>query len=198
MLLTRVSLVAALAAVGCSPFDPDLGAQPFLCGDREPRCPDGYSCIERVGGESVCLSGDVIADAGGDARLQCSGDSLEANETIELATVIPEEGGDTHMLDAVICPEADLDVYRLNVDTTGMNIRAEVNYESAGGQLVVELLNSTGISIRTGTQMANNPDKLRADFANLAQGVYYARVKGMNDLNNYSITFIVSSSPLPP
>lgn len=195
--LRVVSLLAALAAVGCSPFDPDLGTQPFFCGDREPRCPDGYTCVERVGGDNVCLSGAVIADAGDDAHLQCSGDTLEPNDTLETATVVPEDV-EMHVFDAVVCPATDLNLYKLNVDTTGKNVRAEVNYQASAGTLVVELLNSTGISIRTGTQTNNNEDKLRADFSNLAQGAYYGRVKGMGNANTYSVTFIVSSSPLPP
>lgn len=138
-----------------------------------------------------------MADAGGDANLQCSGDTLEPNDTIESATVIPTDG-DTHSLDAVICPSAVLDVYRLDVDTTGKSVRAEVNYDAAAGQLVVELLNSTGLAIRTGTSTNNDPDKLRADFTNLAQGVYYGRVKSMGGLNNYGVTFVVTAGALPP
>lgn len=200
MLFTRVTpLLAAVAAVGCSPFDPDLGPQPFLCGDREPRCPDGYVCIERVGNDNVCLSHDIVADAGGDARLQCSADTLEPNETIDDASPVEIPGtGGTDTFDAVICPVTDLDIYRLEVGTTGENIRAELDYPSAAGELVVELLNSTGVSIRTGTPTNNDRDKLRADFTNLALGTYYGRVKGTGSLNNYQITFIITSDPLPP
>lgn len=200
MLLCRVSpLLAAVVAVGCSPFDPDLGDQPFFCSDREPRCPDGYVCVERVGNDNVCLSHGAIADAGGDARLQCSGDILEPNDTLETATAVEIPAtGDSQMLNAVVCPQEDLDIYRLDVGVTGESVRAEVNYHSAAGPLVVELLNSTGIAIRTGTPTNNNPDKLRADFSNLAQGVYYGRVKGMGSLNNYAVTFVVTSGALPP
>ncbi|NVB84743.1 MAG: hypothetical protein HOV81_40610 [Kofleriaceae bacterium] len=192
-------LLVAAVTVGCSPFDPDLGPQPFFCADREPRCPDDYVCVERVGGDNVCLSQGVVADAGGDANLQCSGDTLEPNDTIETATMVGiPASSDSQMFDGVVCPKEDLDIYRLAVDVTGESVRAEVNYDSAAGPLVVELLNSTGISIRTGTPTNNNPDKLRADFANLAEGVYYGRVKGMGSLNNYAITFVVTSGALPP
>jgi hypothetical protein len=200
VLSSRVSpLIAALAAIGCSPYDPDLGAQPFICNDREPRCPDGYLCVERIGSDKVCLREEAVADAGGDANLVCSGDTLEPNDTVESPTLVPiPDAGETHMLTAVICPNTDRDIYRFNVDVTGKNVRIEVNYESAAGQLAVDLLNSTGITIRTGTPTNNDTDKLRADFANLAQGVYYGRVESTGFLNNYGIAFIVTANPLPP
>jgi hypothetical protein len=199
VLLSRFSpLIAVAVTAGCSPYDPDLGEQPFLCGDSEPRCPDGYICVDRVGTDNVCARDEIVGDAGGDG-LVCSGDLLEPNDTLEAATIIPiPDLGETNMLDAVICPDADLDIYRLNVDVTGKNVRVEVNYESAAGQLVVDLLNSTGISIRTGTPTNNNPDMVRADFNNLAQGTYYGRVKGMGQLNNYTVTFTVTGTALPP
>ncbi|HEY5920991.1 MAG TPA: hypothetical protein VIV11_04940 [Kofleriaceae bacterium] len=184
-------------AIGCSPYDPDLGAQPFFCGDGEPRCPDGYVCVERVGTDQICAREDGVADAGGDGNLMCSADAaMEPNDTISNPTLVPiPDVGETHMVSAVICPMTDIDVYRLNVDTTGKNVRVEVTYESLRGELTVDLLNSTGIPIRTATPTNNNPDKLRADFANLAQGTYYGRIKGV--VNNYAATFLVSASPLP-
>jgi hypothetical protein len=190
-------LIAAL--ISCSPYDPDLGGQPFLCGDREPRCPDGYLCVERVGSDKVCLREEVLADAGGDGSLLCSADTLEPNDTIENPTLVPiPDAGETHMFTAVICPTEDRDIYRFSVDVTGKNVRIEVNYDSVAGQLAVELLNSTGIVIRTGTPTNNDTDKLRADFPNLAQGVYYGRVQGTGFLNNYMIAFTVTANPLTP
>jgi hypothetical protein len=197
----RIALLLAVtaAATGCSPYDPELGDQPFLCGDREPRCPDGYVCVERIGSDQVCQSEAAVSDAGGDGNLQCSGDTLEPNDTIETATIIPiPDAGEMQMRTAVVCPATDRDIYRLNVDVTGKNVRVEVNYESSAGQLVVDLLNSTGISIRTGTASATNPDRVRADFTNLAQGTYYGRVQGMGMVNNYAATFIVTANVLPP
>lgn len=195
-----LSLAVAAAVVGCTPYDPDLGARPFLCGDSEPRCPDGYVCVTRVGSDQVCERSEAVADAGDDANLLCSGDTAhEPNETITAATVVPiPDAGETYMTTAVICPQSDIDIYKLNVDTTGKNVRVEVNYDAAAGELAADLLNSTGISIRTATRVNNDPDKLRADFANLAQGIYYGRVQGTGRLNNYSVTFIITASTLPP
>ena len=49
----RTYALALLAA--CSPYDPTLPAQPFLCGSAEPKCPDGYTCVSS-GTLMVCAS----------------------------------------------------------------------------------------------------------------------------------------------
>jgi hypothetical protein len=201
VLNTRLAaLIAMFAAISCTPYDPDLGPEPFLCGDREPRCPDGYVCVVRVGADQVCQRDDVAGDVTGDANLLCSADAAsEPNETIESATPAPiAETGGTHTATAVICPATDVDHYGLNVNATGMNLRVEVSYEAAAGELVVDLLNSTGLSIRNAAHVNDDAGTLRADFDNVAQGTYYGRVKGMGALNNYQITLTVTSSPLPP
>jgi hypothetical protein len=53
----------------CSPYDPSLPDEPFLCGDEEPRCPDGYTCVTGPADEMVCRKNGVPPDAslGGDA-----------------------------------------------------------------------------------------------------------------------------------
>jgi hypothetical protein len=193
-----VTSMASILVIACSPYDPDLGDQPFLCGNGDPRCPDGYVCIERVNNDKVCERTGTAADAGGDGNLLCSRDAaFEPNETIETATVASiAADGVAPPVAAVICPDTERDTYRLSVATTGQNIRVEVTYQSSAGQLAVELLNSTGIPIRSATPTGNNPDKLRADFTNVAQGTYYGQVHGAR--NNYQIGFIVTSDTLPP
>ena len=43
----RVALLAlAVLAAGCNPYDPNLGAKPFLCGLTDPRCPEGYTPVD--------------------------------------------------------------------------------------------------------------------------------------------------------
>ena len=106
----------------------------------------------------------------------------------------------TTPIDAVLCPETDIDVYQLTVATTGEAIRVDVNYHSGNGPLQVELLNTTGLVIRSATRVGTDPDHLRIDFENLASGTYYARVQAMDPgfRTNYQVTFLVSTSPLPP
>lgn len=191
-------LLAASALVGCSSFDPDLGSQPYSCTTTDPACPDGYSCVARPGRDSVCQRDDLTPDSGGSSEA-CATDTREPNETIEAPTVVPiPEQGETHAISAVLCPETDLDIYRLNVDATGKNVRVQVNYDARVGPLQVELLNSLGVSIRTATPVSGDENKLRADFQNLATGLYYARVQGMNLRAGYDASFIVTSGVLPP
>lgn len=63
MRMSRLAFVLLLA--GCSPYDPSLPSQPFLCGDKPPRCPDGYTCVALPSGAMVC-SNDDAPDAGVD------------------------------------------------------------------------------------------------------------------------------------
>jgi hypothetical protein len=60
--LVWLGLLVALAA--CSPYDPSLPRTPFLCGDQEPRCPDGYACVAQASGPAVCSKDGALPDAG--------------------------------------------------------------------------------------------------------------------------------------
>lgn len=203
MLLSRIApLIVAAGAIGCSPFDPDLAAQPFLCGASEPRCPDGYVCVAGSGSADVCALPEAGPDGGGDGGgLHCNADDVrEPNNTPDSATMVPiPDAGDTATIDAVLCPETDIDVYRVTVDTTGKSIRIDVTYDSQRGPLAVDLLNSTGLVIRSATKVGNDPDHLRADFDNVASGVYYGRVQVMSSgfRADYHVT-LVAANPLPP
>jgi hypothetical protein len=58
-----------IALAACSPYEPSLPGAPFLCGDREPRCPDGYRCVtdrDRM----VCRAEADTVDAGVPDALQ--------------------------------------------------------------------------------------------------------------------------------
>jgi hypothetical protein len=50
--------------VACSPYEPSLPPAPFLCGDQEPRCPDGYACVADHDGRLVCRAEGPLPDAG--------------------------------------------------------------------------------------------------------------------------------------
>jgi len=54
--------LVALAA--CTPYDPSLPPTPFLCGDQEPRCPEGYTCVTDRNDRMVCLADNLAHDAG--------------------------------------------------------------------------------------------------------------------------------------
>jgi len=62
MWLLLLGLLAA--AQGCSPYEPSLPGTPFLCGDQEPACPEGYVCVGEPDGRKVCMrAGSVPPDA---------------------------------------------------------------------------------------------------------------------------------------
>lgn len=63
-LVVGLGLVGLVASVACSPYDPSLPPAPFLCGDQEPRCPDGYACVADPGGKRVCRADGTAPDAG--------------------------------------------------------------------------------------------------------------------------------------
>lgn len=102
------------------------------------------------------------------------------------------------MLDAVLCPSSDLDIYQLSVDSTGLNVRVEMTYEPQHGELEVDLLNSAGTLIRSAIPTSATGDTLRADFMSVAEGVYYGRVRSAGPLNHYNIIFTVTGDALPP
>lgn len=60
---TGLGLAAAAAHSACSPYDPSLPSTPFLCGDDEPRCPEGYVCVGEPDGRKVCHAEGTV-DAG--------------------------------------------------------------------------------------------------------------------------------------
>jgi hypothetical protein len=196
--LSPVAPLIAAAVFGCSPFDPELGKYPFLCANTNPRCPEGYVCVDGAGSDEICaLPGAAPDGGGGDSGLQCDVDSArEPNDTTDAATVAST--GD--VLDAVLCPETDVDVYKLSVDTTGEAIRVDVSYDSNNGPLAIDLLNSTGLVIRSATKVGNDPGHLRVDFENLAAGDYYGRVQAMDGAfrTNYQVAFVITADPLPP
>jgi len=205
----RLSLVAVVAALvaACNPYDPDLGNAPFRCGTSEPRCPDGYTCVTFSAADQFCeKNAGPVADGGNrndSGTLSCDpapDSELEPNESITDPTItpIPDFGDDYDLIGLAICGGSDTDVFRFRIDVTGKNARIEVNYVSSQGTVLVDMLNSTGVSIRAGTATGGNPDVLRADVANMAQGEYFAQVKGMGDVvNEYDIKILTTTDTLP-
>ena len=63
VIVARLGL-GMLGFAACSPYDPSLPSMPFLCGDQEPRCPDGYVCVGEPDGRRVCRADGTVPDAG--------------------------------------------------------------------------------------------------------------------------------------
>lgn len=185
------------AAAACSPYDPDLGESPFLCGPTEqnPRCPDGYTCT-MMGTAEYCLAmgGSVPVDA---SNLNCADDSsLEPNDSIQTAFVTPVATTKNTLTFAglAICPAGDKDNYSITITTANQNLEVIIEYDAAGADLQGSILNAGGTPIANASP--TTPGVRRAYTPNLPTGVYYAAVFGpmMGGLttNNYKLTINVT------
>lgn len=191
------ALVASAAA--CSPYDPDLGMSPFICGpaDQNPRCPDGYTCQMTSSGE-YCLSagGMVPVDSGG--NMNCADDSaLEPNDSIAQAFQTPVATTKNTLTFAglAICPMGDKDDYSVTITTANQNLEMIIEYDAvAGADLQGSILNSGGQAIANASPMGTG--MRRAYTPNLPTGVYYASVfgptSGALQTNNYKLTITVT------
>lgn len=198
--LAALSLTALsmLAFAGCNTFDPDLGISPFRCGTGTPRCPDNYECVTHSAGEEICeLIGEDVVDrpdaGGGGGDFTCDDDSpLEPNNSISDPTLtnIPSLKSYIRLVQLAICPSGDQDYFRFDVEVGGTNALAEIEFDPIHGGLVVEMLNSSGVSISVGQPIGGNEGIVRVAVANLAVGTYYALVHGADASlqNNYKIT----------
>ena len=105
-LATLISTIPlALLAAACNPYDPYLGARPFLCGDGEPSCPDGYVCSP----SDVCIAGDDVRPDASTAFVCADDGSLEPNDMPNRAfvTPIPSAGPKYSLLGLALCPTGD-------------------------------------------------------------------------------------------
>jgi hypothetical protein len=184
-------VLITVAATACSPFDPDLGAHPFRCGDHDPRCPDGYTC----GPDDLCTRGggggdDVDASNPG---FTCNDDSaVEPNETIQSAypTPIPDAADCTSMIKLAVCPSNDKDLFRFRASANGKNLRVHLATDLSQGMLDMKILNSAGAVIGNATQL--DADNLEVKINNLAADVYYVQVSAHTTgiENNYGLDIL--------
>jgi hypothetical protein len=189
-------LVSASALAACSPFDPDLGPAPYICGDVEPRCPSGYTCQAAddpsdPNAKDTCVNGDTIPD-GGNTGFQCLEDTFGQNDTKEGAFVTPV-AGQNQMFAALtsLCPAADQDHYQINV-TTQSAIRVSTSWES-GNPVSVSILNAGGTSIGNATLKGDNENCVC--LKDLPTGLYFAKVfAGAQVQNNYRVEIKVITS----
>ncbi|CAN5862338.1 hypothetical protein BH11MYX3_BH11MYX3_07800 [soil metagenome] len=188
--LLVVSLTSLITA--CSPYDPDLGGTPFLCGSAEPKCPDGYECVADTAGRQVCTttSGNVVDAA--TSGFQCADDSIlegaSKNDTIATAygTPVATQRPDISFAGLAICPEGDKDTYRIEITVAMSDLEVITSWDS-GMPVSVSILNGSGASINNGTAMGEKA--LRAFAANLPVGTFYAQAyASATTKNNYKIS----------
>jgi hypothetical protein len=185
---TIVLLLAVTAA--CDAYDEDLGPSPYLCGNDEPRCPQGYTCTDDpASGTEVCLRSDqAIGD------VDCNDDSqYEPNNMLAEAKPIPVDMMRMYSLDQLaVCPGGDKDLFAITLATSNENVELFVIYDAGGTPLRGQLLNSGGIPVATATQVTGTPGTLRAYAQNLPGGMYFAQVSAASSINNYKLTLNVT------
>lgn len=193
------SLFFVLGLFGaCSPYDPDLGSAPFLCGDAEPRCPEGYTCQSMTNGTAttdVCVAPGVTAlpDAG---RGNCADDStLEPNDSTMTAFQTPVATQKNSLMFAglAICPAMDVDNYGITITVEKQNLEMIIEYDAAGTDLQGAILGPNGTPIANAAAMTGVSGSRRAYAPNLPVGNYYAKVFGPGSgTNNYKLTVNVT------
>lgn len=192
--LTVVFLLGLFGA--CTPYEPDLGPAPFLCGTAEPRCPDGYSCM-MMDTREVCLAPNgTIPDAG---KGNCADDSmLEPNDSIQMAfqTPVATQKNNLTFAGLAICPAGDKDTYSITITMAQQNLEMLVEYEGTGADLQGSILNMGGTPIANAAVMTGATGVRRAYAPNLPTGTYYAQIYGPNSgavqTNNYKLTINVT------
>jgi hypothetical protein len=192
--LLFIAIVSSAAA--CSPYDPDLGPSPFLCGpaDQAERCPDGYTCT-MMGTAEYCLAqgGSVPVDA---SNLNCADDSsLEPNDSIQTAFQTPVATQKNSLMFAglAICPAGDVDNYGITITVEKQNLEMIIEYDAGGADLQGAILGPNGTPIANAAQMTGVSGSRRAYAPNLPAGNYYAKVLGASTaIGNYKLTVNVT------
>ena len=166
--------LGATAITACSPYDPELGLTPYLCGDQEPRCPGGYRCVDDGGRQPVCVDNDGMPPPNPDAPgFPCAMDgTLEPNDSINQASLTDVGMGAEMRVYGPLstCPEGDEDYFQININTTNKGISVITRWDS-GTPITCSILLSTGGRLASCTPMGFTAE--RACATNLPIGVYY-------------------------
>ena len=200
--MRSLALLGFFAAAACSPYSPDLGAAPFLCGSGTPLCPDGYACQSPQGGsgtgsDGVCVkTGGVVPPDSNPTN--CADDSsLEPNDSIAMAWVTPVDTRKNFPLSSLaICPGGDKDTFSMQITVANENVEVLIDFDTAGAALQGSILNSGGTAIAQAMPVTGSPGHMRAYVANLPVGTYYAQVfgpaSGSVTTNNYNLTINIT------
>jgi hypothetical protein len=192
-LLTISSLlVAAVIAVACDPYSPDLGNAPYRCATSEPKCPDGYDAVT-VGQPNLCecrLQGapDSEPDA---STMDCSDNGSEPNDLVANArpTPIGTSAQSAAFNNQAICSISDVDTYRVTSSQPNQKLTATLQFNMAIGQLNISALDGNGTKIEVEPTPMGNSLVLRVPMA--TQGVYFIRVGSSAGTNTYGLSLLL-------
>ena len=194
----RAFALVLLSAAACSPYSPDLGAAPFLCGSAAPLCPDGYTCNMASGSAGVCTKAGGSGVPVDGTPSNCADDSsLEPNDSITMAWQTPVDTRKNFPLSMLaICPDGDKDTYSMAITVANENIEVLVDFDVTGAALQGAILNSGGTAIANAMPITGSPGHIRAYVANVPVGTYYAQVfgpiSGSPATNNYNLTINIT------
>ncbi len=196
MRISPLPLLLVVVSVGaCSAYDEDIGPTPYLCGETDPPCPEGYACQDDITtGERVCVgNGGMLSN-----DFDCDDDSaVEPNNMLDVAIDTGLDGMKMYERDGLaICPAGDKDLFAITITTANEDIELLASFQANGAPLAGAILNAGGIPIATASPVSGETLRIRAFAQNLPPGKYYAQIAAsvgsVVTLNNYSTQVTVS------
>ena len=183
----RTVIFLSLLFAGCAAYDPSLPPSAFTCGDTDPKCPEGYACMDDGTGKLVCVSGGggESPDAGGEF-VCLDQPAFEPNDNTAMAYMT--NVGTTQMITfgpISICPATDMDHFKV-VTGAVANIEVITTWES-GTPVTNAVLGMGGNTIVSGS--STSATSMRACAAGQAAGTYFAVAQSMGAAeNNYTMS----------
>jgi hypothetical protein len=182
------ALTAGAALLACDPYAPDLSDKPFSCVAPDNDCPEGYA-PDTSGGGCVCVrdgagGGDDKPDA---ASASCTIDqNLEPNDSLTGPFATPVgNGAQTAMFDAVVCTQADVDLYSFVSSKPMAKMVASAQFDPQATQLTLAVTDPSGIMVGMGTMQGNN--LLIANVTLPTTGTYYVKVASTSGQGAYKL-----------
>jgi hypothetical protein len=193
------AVAAAIAA--CTPYDPNLGTTPFLCGPQSPPCPDGFTC-EDQSGQMVCAnkSAGSGSGSGGSGGFPCvDNGNFDPGGSTATAFQTPVASGRSSITygPVALCPGGIRQTYAVEITEEGQTLKSTITYQADGDPLNVLLLNTSGQTVATGSANGN-PDSDAASVPTEPSGTAYVQVVGpatpgsADGENNYLLNITVS------
>ena len=209
----RIATLLLVVTAACSPYSPDLGNTPFLCGSAAPQCPDGYTCSGGDAGvgaanPGVCVKNGATAPDGPNPNGMCADDSqIETqdganNDTVATAyqTPVATSRGSIDFAGLAICPSGDKDYYAVFLTKT-QSIDVTITYEAWGGVPQASIQSCAGTIVGQFSPVSGMDRTLHSSVANLSSGTWYVEVQGpastgSNETrNNYTLSINVTPFP---
>jgi hypothetical protein len=184
-------LAAAVLAVACDPYAPDLGDKPYRCATSEPKCPDGYDAVD-VGQPNLCEcqkpGSDPTPQPDAMPSQECSDDNTEPNDLISNARNTPLGTG-AQAIDfnqQAICTQLDIDTYKVTVTQANQKVKASLKFNAGAGALIVHVVNQTNTIIDSAPPMpVGGMLVVQATIPN--PGPYFVQVGSSSGVNVYDL-----------